>query len=772
MFKNCHIHHHINSSPNKKINSAASLLILLLILCRSSLLIIAGGVHRFPPLDAPVGRPFTFAIAEGHHIDIERLPGWCKFNSSAKLLYGIPQLANVGLEHILIHDSLIEVKVYEEEDNFCGKDSSTNWLEIMDPRLLNKISIQEQFQTVKTLLSMLKNTQLRMSDVRIFPRSYLERYRLVTKTLYELASNINNYDNNGVVIALNISCGEIDDPASDIINEVADVLPFQVVEGELRKDRPFIPTTTQIQTTTSATTRTTRRIHQPLNELNKKPILLNPIKSFHCSRGILCRLPIDENTFLDPEDGHTSKLSLSVHSIENNNSNNFLVVIPGQNILEGIPVTGEFGEASTKEEEEFTFRLEARDSQNAAHSASFQVFVSRQPLDGPKPNHRYSMVLDVPVERFYSKPEMLRDFVYRLSGILKRFPLPAASSPTFLQTPERIEAATEIYIDRITDNGSGQTLLQWWDATISRTHCDEKRINSTKERMVHQHHHTGVEKVRHEFAKQMGAQFHVRKVTLELLGKCLAQHMLDSMRVRVYTTTQRNTLAVEEGIGSVFSGWTQTLLIPLILIATILLLITVLVLLCCAHHRRGKKGARINRRNEYTTKGRPVVFPDEVPHRDEGSSADGSLATVTTPMLMEREQPPLDPNKMTMHENPLYRPPPQLQAQLTRNGTSNLNGITNGQAQKQQHEMSPLNGGSPGRQYISQQQKSPPPPQMVSTFSPPGALRAIDASPTPQRAHPTLPSTFQREHPHQHSVRFHQHPTPVGQRMPPPYIAH
>jgi len=35
------------------------------------------------------------------------------------------------------------------------------------------------------------------------------------------------------------------------------------------------------------------------------------------------------------------------------------------------------------------------------------------------------MVLDVPVERFHSKPEMLRDFVYRLSGILKRFPLPA-----------------------------------------------------------------------------------------------------------------------------------------------------------------------------------------------------------------------------------------------------------------------------------------------------------------------------------------------------------
>ena len=74
-------------------------------------------------------------------------------------------------------------------------------------------------------------------------------------------------------------------------------------------------------------------------------------------------MPIDENTFIDPEDGYTSKLNLSVHSIEKNNSKNFLVVIPGVNTLEGVPVTGEFGEGSA--EEEFNFRLEARDSQNA-----------------------------------------------------------------------------------------------------------------------------------------------------------------------------------------------------------------------------------------------------------------------------------------------------------------------------------------------------------------------------------------------------------------------
>ena len=65
--------------------------------------------------------------------------------------------------------------------------------------------------------------------------------------------------------------------------------------------------------------------------------------------------------------------------------------------------------------------------------------------------------------------------------------------------------------------------------------------------------------------------------------------------------------------------------------------------------------------------GRPVVFPEEVPRgaggggggaggADDSSSGNGSMATVTTPMLVDREQPPLDPAKvmMTLHENPLY----------------------------------------------------------------------------------------------------------------------
>lgn len=54
--------------------------------------------------------------------------------------------------------------------------------------------------------------------------------------------------------------------------------------------------------------------------------------------------------------------------------------------------------------------------------------------------------------------------------------------------------------------------------------------------------------------------------------------------------------------------------------------------------------------SEYISKGLPVVFPEEIPQEDE-------TATVSTPMLVKEERPPLI---ISQHENPLYKPPPPL----------------------------------------------------------------------------------------------------------------
>ena len=78
-------------------NSAIALLILLWPMLLAT--------HAVPiqQLQAPIGQPFTFTLAEGHAVDAEMLPRWCRFNATARFIYGIPQLADFGVHLISIH---------------------------------------------------------------------------------------------------------------------------------------------------------------------------------------------------------------------------------------------------------------------------------------------------------------------------------------------------------------------------------------------------------------------------------------------------------------------------------------------------------------------------------------------------------------------------------------------------------------------------------------------------------------------------------------------
>ncbi|KAL3122799.1 hypothetical protein niasHT_009090 [Heterodera trifolii] len=527
---------------------------------------------------------------------------------------------------------------------------------------------------------------MRMSDLRVFPRNYLRRYRTVkeVKLINEMDQlegddNDDDEDEDGepknglklssderMVHVLNISCGDLTDQASEVIDTaIEERFIFQVVQGVLHKNRP--PVAVESTTASSTTRRTTRRVHN-----NQRPVVLNPLKTFHCQRRLLCRLTVDDNTFMDPEDGPTSRLALSAHVIGNHS--NFLVPLQGDNRMEGVPL----------ENGEYSFRLEARDRMGQANSVPFQVIV-KEHSSREKPTHSYSLLMDVPLERFLDQPQFMRDFVYRLGASVHRI---SDAEATAEGGDRMARIASEIQVEELLDNGGHQTMLKWSNATLSRKTCDDRQINATRDRMMH----ASTERVRHDFLKAMGSKFHVRKVS------------------------------------------------------------------------------------------RPVVFPDEVPHRDESSSADGSLATVTTPMLVEREQPPEPPPvsnggakmMMTMHENPLYRPPPQSQAVLKK---SPLMG---------QHEHTPPPGTMPTSPRLGYQHR-PSQQQQYSTFSPPEphqhqqqhqlqqqatapSFQHIDASPTPLRQPQQPFNPFLRDHHLQQSMRAGL--TPVGQRMPPPYLAH
>lgn len=133
-----------------------------------------------------------------------------------------------------------------------------------------------------------------------------------------------------------------------------------------------------------------------------------------------------------------------------------------------------------------------------ANSAPFQVLMKGMP-EG-KTNHRYSMLLDVPFERFQNQPDLLREFVYKLA---------AALHPHHFDLDQK--TIDEIQIEDLVDNGGGQTMLKWWNGSMSRANCDEERINGTRDRMVH----LGTERVKNEFVKRMGANLHVRKVKMK-----------------------------------------------------------------------------------------------------------------------------------------------------------------------------------------------------------------------------------------------------------------
>lgn len=163
-------------------------------------------------------------------------------------------------------------------------------------------------------------------------------------------------------------------------------------------------------------------------------------------------------------------------------------------------------------------------------------------------------------------------------------------------------------------------------------------------------------------------------------GNCLAP---PSIRVWA-TTTIRSIDDTETERSASYLLFGQSILFPLILLAVLLIFCMLLTLLYCVQRRGTSKKFRETKLKgaEFVSKGFPVVFPEEVPHGEDDDDS-GLGHGVTTPMLIAHEQPaatsasattsPIQfadqSGRMTLHENPLYKPPPVTQAQLLSHNT-------------------------------------------------------------------------------------------------------
>ncbi|CAD5219120.1 unnamed protein product [Bursaphelenchus okinawaensis] len=551
---------------------------------------------RAEVIDVAVGQLFSVRLDGDDSISSDSIPGWMSFDASQSTLFGVPRWNN--FENVTLptkRGRQIEINIHIEFDQ-CAQSEAFIMLESYEDKPYDSYKIEDLRELIKDFA---ETFDLENRDVRAYRADEVTRYREFQETLITLNKDLVRRDN-VLVLWSNILCGNIEqagEERTDLLSKASELDSNRIRNLQLTQARVKKEELLALQTATPAPiARTTRMIK------DNPPNRYNNIDKFECQKGRLCQKWLPSNTFIDSEDGQLQNLRSKVFN--DDKSINFLTVVHEKEkvALEGVPLSTGI----------FSFRLEVRDSADQMAAAAFSVEVK----DEPEPNHLFEMVLDTKFKRFQDEPKLLVKFgeklVERIGGNRK-----------------------EIAVNSVEEDKQN-TVIRWSNSSLSRVTCEEKLINATKTKMTGKGKERGIR----DFAKHMGADFAIRDVSIKLQGTCGPQTVSPKI-VRVHASTISTPLDEEGGISNI-------VLLVLIVVAIVLLLAILFVVFCCIKRKQAPKKSQ-----EYTTKGTPIVFPDDVRQDDE---TNGSTAAVTTPMLVSHEHPPLNPNT-TLHENPIYKPP-------------------------------------------------------------------------------------------------------------------
>ncbi|KAL3982915.1 Dystroglycan (Dystrophin-associated glycoprotein 1) family protein [Acanthocheilonema viteae] len=604
-------------------------IILALLIC------VVSGVAVIPEMvELVIGQPFHYAFQINSNVlDIqdasgEELPAWLIWKKNEQILEGIPQPADVGKIFLRITsdqtNDVMEISVKEEIINPCGAERNTLWMEIAFDTSLSSLNITDQLHLVNVVA---KFFNINSSLLRV----YSNKYKGEVRRSEVVESGMQHKPNSdSMTILWKVSCEEIDEDAIDVLERMlmfdeSDALAisrqklfgWELRKGTLlsRKQRNHISGTDVLSQLSgfatnepyvnfeATTSKTTTRSSRSTKKDDRPPVRLHSLQAFTCRRGMMCEYIIPRETFIDAEDGDTRSLALSVYPIVADN--NWLTLDrKNKLVLHGISLN--IGD--------FEFRLEARDSANQMTSAPFRATV----IPEPPTNHLFILDVDHSFERLAKDPDILYAFAEKLANSLgDRFPKNLVI--------RKIEAV---------DSVRRQSRVIFSNASLSYKYCQKKSIDAIKHVMLTRRR----DRIRAEFVRAMDSRFHVRNVKLELLGSCIDESSASRLPANVSLSTTTDTS--DHDVSSV------QLWLPVALIAFFKFFLATLALICCLIKRKKAKTVQ----SEYISKGLPVVFPEEIPQEDEAS-------TVSTPMLVKEERPPLI---ISQHENPLYKPPPPL----------------------------------------------------------------------------------------------------------------
>lgn len=195
------------------------------------------------PIILPVGSIFILEDNLANEISPrQQLPLWMRADLSIgkKRFFGIPQIRDVGKYNLMFLDGRksLSLEVSELQPSPCPSGIAPIWLEVLDPREYQRLSMEEQLKLADSVLATLHKadaTFVHRENFRIFPYIYLERYRTVNDEILSAPVIPNT---SLAALVLNISCGELSEQATEVISAVADHgLVFRVVQGSLIKPK-------------------------------------------------------------------------------------------------------------------------------------------------------------------------------------------------------------------------------------------------------------------------------------------------------------------------------------------------------------------------------------------------------------------------------------------------------------------------------------------------------------------------------------------------------
>ncbi|KAI6187210.1 CBR-DGN-1 protein [Aphelenchoides besseyi] len=544
-----------------------------------------------------IGQLFEFGLTNDRINQSNYLPNWIGFDSAESVIFGIPrwdQFMNTTLRTVngLTVDIIVKV-----EDNLCNGKEYT-FVEKYYEKDFDSYKIEDLRQLIKDFSD---DFEIEADKVRAFSYSDLLKYR--NETGDKMITPDTPPTLSQLVLWSKLECGSDMEESSDQLAKAADMkrLGEQLGVGQAIV---LVQNVLALQTATpSSAMRTTRAIP------NVGPILFSKINTFTCKRGILCHQWLPYNTFADSQG--TTLVNLHPQVFSTGEHPNFLnVTIDNSRVaLEGIGL-----KVGT-----YNFRLQVRDRSNNVANAPFDVVVE----ETPAANHVFEFLLDANIQKYRDQPALLATFAHRLSKTIGGRP-------------------TDILVQSLEEAGS-QSLLKFSNNTLDRKSCQNAQIDEARYKMV------GREKghVLNSFRKAMGPDLHVKSIRVDLRDSCATSKAstISIGSFRASTTTLRPEADAQSGISN-------TLLIVLIAVV-LLVLAAVACVLCFFLRKRSNVYKKAN--TEYSSKGHPVVFPDEMAAHDE--EANNVVAGVSTPMLVANDQAPLQPGNTTTTQNPLYKPP-------------------------------------------------------------------------------------------------------------------